>query len=233
MTSSLNELALPDVEAMSAEEVLVGLRGVRRQALSHVLVAEAVVGARAHGLRARPRRAGVELDTGLFFPETYETREKLVARYGLELIRPDVITVAEQHKQEGPNLWERDPDRCCHVRKVEPLEPPSAVRRLDLRRPPRAEPDPAGRAAGRVERALRGLEDQPGRRLGLEAHRRLHPVNEIPTTRSTTRAIRRSGASRAPGREPADEDGRGRAPTSSSADLPPTGAMTSTSTAET
>src|ERR1700739_3597415 len=64
----------------------------------------------------------VELDTGLFFAETYEPREKLVARYGLELIRPHVITVAEQHKQEGPNLWERDPDRCCHVRKVEPLE---------------------------------------------------------------------------------------------------------------
>ena len=64
----------------------------------------------------------VELDTGLFFAETYETRERLVERYGLELVRPEVITVAEQHKQEGPNLWERDPDRCCHVRKVEPLE---------------------------------------------------------------------------------------------------------------
>ena len=32
-----------------------------------------------------------------------------------------MITVAEQHKQEGPNLWEPDPDRCCHIRKVEPL----------------------------------------------------------------------------------------------------------------
>ena len=38
------------------------------------------------------------------------------------LVRPEVITIAEQHKQEGPNLWERNPDRCCHVRKVEPLE---------------------------------------------------------------------------------------------------------------
>ncbi len=64
----------------------------------------------------------IELDTALFFRETYETRERLVAKYGLELIRPDVISVAEQHKQEGPNLWETDPDRCCHVRKVEPLE---------------------------------------------------------------------------------------------------------------
>ncbi|HET9544769.1 MAG TPA: phosphoadenylyl-sulfate reductase [Gaiellaceae bacterium] len=63
----------------------------------------------------------IELDTHLFFRETYETRERLVERYGLTLIRPDVLTVAEQHKREGPNLWERDPDRCCHIRKVEPL----------------------------------------------------------------------------------------------------------------
>jgi len=63
----------------------------------------------------------VELDTHLFFKETYETRERLVERYGLSLIRPEVITVAEQHKREGPNLWESNPDRCCHIRKVEPL----------------------------------------------------------------------------------------------------------------
>ena len=63
----------------------------------------------------------IELDTQLFFRETYETRDRLVERYGLTLIQPDVLTVAEQHKQEGPNLWERDPDRCCHIRKVEPL----------------------------------------------------------------------------------------------------------------
>ncbi len=64
----------------------------------------------------------VELDTQLFFRETYETRDRLVERYGLELVRPEVLTVAEQHRREGPNLWERDPDRCCHIRKVEPLE---------------------------------------------------------------------------------------------------------------
>jgi phosphoadenosine phosphosulfate reductase len=63
----------------------------------------------------------IELDTHLFFRESYDTREALVRRYGLELIRPQIITVAEQHRSEGPNLWERDPDRCCHIRKVEPL----------------------------------------------------------------------------------------------------------------
>jgi len=63
----------------------------------------------------------IELDTHLFFRETYETRERLIERYGLTLLRPQIPTVAEQHRAEGPNLWERDPDRCCHIRKVEPL----------------------------------------------------------------------------------------------------------------
>jgi phosphoadenosine phosphosulfate reductase len=63
----------------------------------------------------------VELDTHLFFKESYETRERLVERYGLTLVVPNVITIAEQHKHEGPNLWETNPDRCCHIRKVEPL----------------------------------------------------------------------------------------------------------------
>ena len=63
----------------------------------------------------------IELDTQLFFRETYETRDRLVERYGLRLVQPEVISVAEQHRREGPNLWERDPDRCCHIRKVEPL----------------------------------------------------------------------------------------------------------------
>ena len=63
----------------------------------------------------------IELDTHLFFRESYETREQLVERYGLSLIRPSLLTVAEQHASEGPNLWETDPDRCCHIRKVEPL----------------------------------------------------------------------------------------------------------------
>jgi len=64
----------------------------------------------------------IELDTKLFFHETYETRDRLVERYGLRLVRPEVISVAEQHLREGPNLWQTNPDRCCHIRKVEPLE---------------------------------------------------------------------------------------------------------------
>jgi phosphoadenosine phosphosulfate reductase len=96
----------------------------------------------------------VELDTHLFFKESYETRERLVERYDLDLIVPEIITVAEQHKREGPNLWERDQDRCCHIRKVEPLI--RALRPYDawvsgIRR----EQSPSRAGARKVERSER------------------------------------------------------------------------------
>src|SRR5437764_2105396 len=48
----------------------------------------------------------IELDTQLLFPETYATRDALVERYGLSLIRPEVMAVAEEHKRDDPNLGE-------------------------------------------------------------------------------------------------------------------------------
>ena len=64
----------------------------------------------------------VELDTGLQFPETYATRDRLVARYGIEVERiTPRRSVEEQARDEGPELWRSDPDRCCALRKVEPF----------------------------------------------------------------------------------------------------------------
>jgi phosphoadenosine phosphosulfate reductase len=69
-----------------------------------------------------PETRIVELDTGLLFPETYDTRARLIERYGLavERVLPEQ-TVAEQATAHGPRLWEREPDRCCGLRKVAPL----------------------------------------------------------------------------------------------------------------
>ncbi|HEU5098455.1 MAG TPA: phosphoadenylyl-sulfate reductase [Roseiflexaceae bacterium] len=62
------------------------------------------------------------LDTDLLFPETYALAEEAARRYGvaIERRRP-ALTLAEQEIQEGPRLYERDPDRCCGIRKVAPL----------------------------------------------------------------------------------------------------------------
>jgi phosphoadenosine phosphosulfate reductase len=57
----------------------------------------------------------VELDTLVLFPETYATRDRLVDQYGLELKSFRPIDPIDR-------LWETDPDRCCGIRKVEPLE---------------------------------------------------------------------------------------------------------------
>src|SRR5215468_8987448 len=48
------------------------------------------------------------LDTGLLFPETYELWHRLQAKYGIAI-------------RAVRALWERDPDRCCELRKVLPL----------------------------------------------------------------------------------------------------------------
>jgi phosphoadenosine phosphosulfate reductase len=123
LAANLSMLRLPDVEAMSAEEVLVWAKETFGDKLCLTCSWQKQSSALVHMVHELELDIPiVELDTGLFFAETYATREKLIERYGLDLIRPDVITIAEQHRQEGPNLWERDPDRCCHVRKVEPLE---------------------------------------------------------------------------------------------------------------
>jgi phosphoadenosine phosphosulfate reductase len=61
------------------------------------------------------------LDTGLLFRETYELVERVRRQYGIDPIpvAPD-RTVAQQAEAFGPALWERDPNACCAMRKVQP-----------------------------------------------------------------------------------------------------------------
>jgi phosphoadenosine phosphosulfate reductase len=65
----------------------------------------------------------VFLDTGYHFPETIGTRDAVAAVMDVQVVTltPDQ-TVAEQDAQYGPKLHDRDPDLCCSLRKVRPLE---------------------------------------------------------------------------------------------------------------
>ncbi len=62
------------------------------------------------------------LDTGLLFPQTYTLWRRLEERYGLTIraVRP-AQGVEQQAAAHGERLWERAPDRCCNLRKIEPL----------------------------------------------------------------------------------------------------------------
>jgi phosphoadenosine phosphosulfate reductase len=63
------------------------------------------------------------LDTGLLFPETIELQKRLEDFYGwkIESLRPD-LSLDQQAEALGPELWTRDPDLCCTMRKVIPLQ---------------------------------------------------------------------------------------------------------------
>lgn len=62
------------------------------------------------------------LDTGYHFIETIGTADAVEAVYDVNLRRLlPLQTVAEQDAQYGPRLHDRDPDLCCALRKVAPL----------------------------------------------------------------------------------------------------------------
>jgi phosphoadenosine phosphosulfate reductase len=71
----------------------------------------------------RPGIDVVFLDTGYHFPETIGTRDAASAVYPINLVNVTPSrTVAEQDAELGPRLYGRNPDLCCYLRKVEPLE---------------------------------------------------------------------------------------------------------------
>jgi phosphoadenosine phosphosulfate reductase len=64
----------------------------------------------------------VLLDTGLLFDETLALATRLEARFGVAIRRVHPgLTVEAQAEAHSARLWQRDPDACCAVRKVEPL----------------------------------------------------------------------------------------------------------------
>jgi phosphoadenosine phosphosulfate reductase len=75
--------------------------------------------------RINPNTPLFYLDTDFLFPETYEVRDRVIARYGLspaQVIQlKSALTPEQQAVQYGEALWSRDPDRCCQLRKIEPL----------------------------------------------------------------------------------------------------------------
>src|ERR1044071_855601 len=71
----------------------------------------------------RPGIDVIFLDTGYHFAETIGTRDAVAAVYPVNLINVEPSrTVAEQDTELGPRLYRRNPDLCCYLRKVVPLE---------------------------------------------------------------------------------------------------------------
>lgn len=78
-----------------------------------------------HMLREiRPDVPVLFLNTGFHFPETLEFCRRVAEEWDLELVelRGDHQTAERQAEIHGSGLYRRDPDRCCTINKVEPLQ---------------------------------------------------------------------------------------------------------------
>jgi phosphoadenosine phosphosulfate reductase len=62
------------------------------------------------------------LETGYHFAETHATRDEVARALPVKIldVKPKQ-TVAEQDAQYGEKLYQRDPNLCCQLRKVDPL----------------------------------------------------------------------------------------------------------------
>jgi phosphoadenosine phosphosulfate reductase len=63
------------------------------------------------------------IDTGFLFKETVELIRKVEQEYGIaiERLHPE-LTPEQQGEQYGSELYRREPDKCCYLRKVLPLQ---------------------------------------------------------------------------------------------------------------
>lgn len=110
------------LEGATAEEVLMwtahtfGEKWVLASSMQDAVLIDVAV-------RIKPDVGVIFLDTGYHFAETIGIRDALPLVYPeLKMfnVTPD-WSVAEQDAVEGAELYARDPDRCCALRKVEPL----------------------------------------------------------------------------------------------------------------
>jgi phosphoadenosine phosphosulfate reductase len=104
-----------DLESLSAQEVLAHVVGEFHPRLYVACSFQKEASVILDMLLAiEPEARVFTLDTGVLFPETYETWRRIEQRYGVE------IDVYRGEWIDG--MWQRDPDGCCGLRKVEPLE---------------------------------------------------------------------------------------------------------------
>ena len=64
------------------------------------------------------------IDTGFFFPETHQLRQQLIERYtNLDFVTWETpLSINEQAEVYGQELWKNNPNMCCHIRKVQPMQ---------------------------------------------------------------------------------------------------------------
>jgi len=73
--------------------------------------------------KVEPRPSVFTIDTGFLFKETNDLIAKVEQEYSItvERVHPE-LTPEQQAEKHGPELFRCEPDRCCYMRKVLPLQ---------------------------------------------------------------------------------------------------------------
>ena len=72
--------------------------------------------------RVRPDVPVLFLETGFHFAETLTFKQELTERLGLNVVElRGAYTPETQQEAFGPRLFERAPERCCEINKVQPM----------------------------------------------------------------------------------------------------------------
>lgn len=113
---------LPDSESLEAPELIAALVATFGSGLllaSSFQKEETVLLDMLLGVD--PKARVFALDTHVLFPETYEYWGAVEERYGIRVEAFEGPSLGLQNARFGNKLWESQPDRCCGIRKMEPL----------------------------------------------------------------------------------------------------------------
>lgn len=81
--------------------------------------------------RALPSIDVLFIDTGFHFPETYAFRNQIAEDWGFRLVNVQSKTAKNQQiATSGEFLFANNPEYCCHINKVEPLN--DAIEKYDI-----------------------------------------------------------------------------------------------------
>jgi phosphoadenosine phosphosulfate reductase len=136
----VKDLIVKDMDVKDMKEEVAALRGVsetwkpeRVLAWAFDTFGDAVAISSAFGVegmvlidmasRLRQSFRLFTVDTEFLFPETYNLMDQVEQRYGVTIERVYALNSPdEQERLHGLALWQRNPDLCCQLRKVEPLQ---------------------------------------------------------------------------------------------------------------
>jgi phosphoadenosine phosphosulfate reductase len=73
-------------------------------------------------IKIKPDARVFYLDTDLLFKESLDVKDRLAKKYGIKPERFGANTTLDEMARElGPELWKKEPDKCCDIRKMVPL----------------------------------------------------------------------------------------------------------------